>query len=200
MAKRIVREDIDRWYEYGINIPTRTLYVGSARHSEEDGESGMDANLAENTLKGLHILEMLNNEPINIILNNPGGEVYQGLALYDAIINCKSHVTITVYGQACSAAAFLLQAGDKRILSKNSRVMIHYGSEGHPDDHPKVVRAWSKQYEKDEKVMEDILFCRMKEVRTDLTIEELRDMLDFDTIFEPEDAIKNGLADEILGE
>lgn len=200
MSKRIVREDIDRWFDYGINIATRTIYIGSAIHSEDDGEAGVEAALVEKVIKGLHILDSQSAEPINVILNNPGGEVYQGMAIYDALKNCRSHITITVYGQAMSAASIILQAADKRVLSANSRIMIHHGEEGHSSNHPKITRAWSKQYERDEVIMRAILLKVMQAAKPKLTEEELDKMLDFDTIFEPQGAIEWGLADEILGE
>jgi ATP-dependent protease ClpP protease subunit len=152
-SKRINRDDIDKLMDFGLYLPTRTLYIGSVIHSEEEGESGVDAQLTERVLKGLLILETVSKDPINIILNNPGGDVYQGMAIYDALKNCRSHITITVYGQAMSAASIVLQAADKRVLSANARVMIHYGEEGHSSNHPKITRAWSKQYERDEVVM-----------------------------------------------
>jgi ATP-dependent Clp protease protease subunit len=72
-------------------------------------------------------------KPFEIILNSPGGDVLHGLALYDDLIALRDqghHITITVRGMAASMGGILLQAGDKRIVGKNSHVLIHEISTG----------------------------------------------------------------------
>jgi len=68
----------------------------------EEVESGTDAKMAESLIKNLVILENINKEPITIIMNNIGGDVYHGIAIYDAIKACESRVTIKVFGSAQS--------------------------------------------------------------------------------------------------
>lgn len=67
--------------------------------------------------------------PIQLIFNSPGGNVFAGLALYDALkdIQNKEHVEIVTVarGMAASMAGILLQAGSKRIISENSWILIH---------------------------------------------------------------------------
>ena len=97
--------------------------------------------MAERAIKALHILDSTaptGDKPITVIMNNPGGDEYHGMAIYDAIKSCKNHVTIVVFGMAMSMGSIILQAADKRVMSANSRVMIHYGTWG-INDHPKKV-------------------------------------------------------------
>ena len=136
-------------------------------------------------------------KPITIILNNPGGEDYHMLAIYDAIAKCKSHVTIIVYGQAFSAASLILQAADERILAPHPRVMIHLGSAGYYD-HPKIVKAWAIETEKVTKDMEIIYLDRIREKHPLFKLRQLQKLLDFDTILSAQEAVDLGLADKIL--
>lgn len=68
------------------------------------------------------------DEPIEIIFHSPGGDVFSGNALFDYIQMVRAmgiHVTTACLGGAFSMAGLLLQAGDTRVMSPNSWMMIH---------------------------------------------------------------------------
>ena len=72
-------------------------------------------------------------EDIEIVFNSPGGSVTAGLALWDNIqaIRAAGHkVTTSTVGMAASMAGILLQAGDIRIMGKESWLLIHQVSFG----------------------------------------------------------------------
>lgn len=198
MAKS--KDDLYKLFDYDIDLDKRIIYIGSQK-TTSNGESGVDAALAEKVLKAVHLMSMADpdgEKPINVILNNPGGEDYHMFAIYDALKHCKSKKIITVYGHAMSAASVILQAGDERILSKHSRVMIHYGMAGYYD-HPKILKAWSKEAERVNEDMEKIYMDRIQEKHgAGFKLKELQKMLDFDTILNAEEAVSLGLADRIL--
>ena len=65
---------------------------------------------------------------IELVLNSPGGEVLHGLALFDDLIALRAaghKITTVVRGMAASMGGILLQAGDERVIGKNSHVLIH---------------------------------------------------------------------------
>lgn len=65
---------------------------------------------------------------ITIAFNSPGGDVFEGLALYDYIQELrakKHHITTAARGMAASMGGVLLQAGDKRVIGPNCYLMIH---------------------------------------------------------------------------
>jgi ATP-dependent Clp endopeptidase proteolytic subunit ClpP len=71
-----------------------------------------------------------------IYLNSPGGNVMEGFAMYDLITQSGVDVEIQVVGIAASMASIFLQAGSKRTISPNARIMIHRptsGAEGDAD-------------------------------------------------------------------
>lgn len=87
-----------------------------------------------------HLIGQLDNwsnrfpdEPITITLHSPGGNVVDGLHLYDFVQTLKQrghHVTTRAYGMAASMGAVLLQAGDVRIMAPNTFLMLHEVSSG----------------------------------------------------------------------
>lgn len=65
---------------------------------------------------------------ITIVLNSPGGSVFDGLALFDFIRDLSGrghHVHIHAMGMAASMGGVLLQAGDTRTMSSNAFMLIH---------------------------------------------------------------------------
>jgi ATP-dependent Clp endopeptidase proteolytic subunit ClpP len=72
-------------------------------------------------------------EPIRLIFNSPGGTLWDGLALFDYIIELRTlgHIVETVaLGRAASMGGILLQAGTERIMGANAWMLIHEVSAG----------------------------------------------------------------------
>lgn len=79
---------------------------------------------------------------IEIIVNSPGGDIFEGLALVDSILYLRQmghHVTTIAIGKAASMGGVLMQAGDTRVMGKHSLMLIHEGSLGAIGDFGKVV-------------------------------------------------------------
>ena len=69
---------------------------------------------------------------IHLYINSPGGSVYAGLAIYDAMQFIRPDVQTICYGIAMSMGALLLAGGakGKRMALPNSRILIHQASGG----------------------------------------------------------------------
>lgn len=198
MSKRVNRDDIDKFHDYGLYLPKRTIYMGSESY-DESGESGVDGLMAERLIKNISILNLSNQEPITIILNNPGGDVQHGMAIYDAIATSRCHVTIQVMGYAMSMGGMILQAADERVMSPYSRFMMHYGTMGLDSTHAKIFEKWSEENKKSNLEMEEIFMKKILEKHPNFKLKKLREMLNFDTILTAQETIDLGLADKILG-
>ncbi|MFT4059894.1 MAG: ATP-dependent Clp endopeptidase proteolytic subunit ClpP [Legionella sp.] len=88
----------------------------------------VEDHMANLVVAQLLFLESENPEKdISLYINSPGGVVTAGMAIYDTMQFIKPHVSTLCIGQAASAAALLLCAGEqgKRFCLPNSRVMIH---------------------------------------------------------------------------
>lgn len=62
---------------------------------------------------------------IDVHVNSPGGFVYDGVAMYEALRDHPAAVTVHVDGLAASAASFLAMSGDTVEIAKAGRMMIH---------------------------------------------------------------------------
>lgn len=70
---------------------------------------------------------------IEIVFNSPGGSVIDGMALFDFITGLRAaghRITTVARGYAASMAGILLQAGDHRVIGRESYLMIHEISAG----------------------------------------------------------------------
>lgn len=199
MSRKFIREEADRFHDYNLYIPSRTIYMGSETYGDDD-ESGVDGAMVARAIKNLAILDSLAEEPITVILNSPGGDYYHGMAIYDAVKACRNKVGIKVFGSSMSMGALILQAADKRILSKNSKVMIHYGYSGLAENHTRTNEKWIEEIKKTNDTYEEILLEKIRDKHTDFPRKKLQKMLDFDTILSAREAVDLGLADSILGE
>jgi ATP-dependent Clp protease protease subunit len=72
------------------------------------------------------------DKDISLYINCPGGVVYSGLAIYDAMQFVRPEVRTICYGVAMSMGALLLAGGakGKRMALPNSRILIHQPSGG----------------------------------------------------------------------
>jgi ATP-dependent protease ClpP protease subunit len=65
------------------------------------------------------------NEPIDVMINSPGGYVIAGQEIYSVLRSTKERCTVTVESQADSAAGVIAMAGNKVIMSPVGEIMIH---------------------------------------------------------------------------
>lgn len=64
-------------------------------------------------------------DSIDLHLNSPGGDVYDGVAIYNAIRSNPANVTVYVDGLAASIASVIAMAGDKVVMAPTATMMIH---------------------------------------------------------------------------
>lgn len=143
------------WFDTNIDIDNRTIYMGSLTASPDREESGVDNFMAESVIKSIHILESISDKPITLIMNNPGGSWYHGMAIYDAIRSTPCVTIIKAYGHAMSMGSIILQAADYRIMMPNTKMMIHYGYDGFYG-HAKTSEKWADESKRIAYQMENI--------------------------------------------
>lgn len=68
------------------------------------------------------------NGDLEVHINSPGGDVFDGLAIYNALAQRPGSVTTVVDGLAASAASFIAQAGKTRVVAPGAMMMIHDAS------------------------------------------------------------------------
>jgi ATP-dependent Clp protease, protease subunit len=199
MTRRYSKDDIDKFHDYEIWEPDGVLYLGS--HTSHDGdESGVDHFMAERIIKNLTILDRkIHENGITIKMNNIGGDIYHGMAIYDAISTCQNRITIITYGHAMSMGSLILQAADKRIMTPNARMMLHYG-QGQVSGHLLNIYKTVDELKVMDEMINGIYLSRVKEAKPRFTREEFENMIKFDCYLSAKQAIELGLCDKILGE
>ena len=138
-----------------------------------------------NQLKGLDVSE------INVHINSYGGDVSEGLAIFNVLREHKAQVTTICDGFACSAASVVFMAGDRRVMSPASLMMIHnawtlaIGNAAElrktADDIETITQASVEAYKRGAKISE----------------EEIKALMDAETWILPKDAVEYGFATEI---
>jgi len=84
-----------------------------------DSWTGNDAATLVKAVNGLK------KKHINCRINSPGGSVFDGVAVYNALKNHEGGVTTYVDGLAASIASIIALAGDKVVMADNAMMMIH---------------------------------------------------------------------------
>ena len=145
-----------------------------------------------NLSKELQELEDVDN--INVYINSYGGEVKEGLAIYNALRRHKAKITTIADGFACSIASVIFAAGDERNVSNTSMLMIH--------------NAWTfaggdsndlrKQADDLEKITQASINAYMNIVN--IEEESLKEMMDIDTWINGDEALEMGFATKVIEE
>lgn len=135
--------------------------------------------------------ELADVSQINVHINSYGGEVAEGLAIYNALRRHSAKIVTTCDGMACSIASVIFMAGDERVMSSASLLMIHNAwswAEGNADE----LRKQADDL--------DIITSASKAAylsRINIDEEELSALMDAETWITPEDAISKGFATAI---
>ena len=144
---------------------------------------------AANLSAQLAALEDVDN--INVYINSYGGEVAEGLAIYNALKRHKARVVTYCDGMACSIASVIFMAGDERHMNKASLLMIHNAwtfAEGNAEE-------LRKQADDLEKITSASVAAYMTHFKH--SERKLREMMDAETWLTPKEAVKNGFATHI---
>lgn len=187
-------DDFERFLSYDVSASSRTIWLGD--DSSDDSEE-LNYKVAGKVAKALHYLEAINLNPITILIHSQGGVVEDGMSIYDAIVTSKCFITAKVIGSAYSMASVVLQAADHRIMTPNSKLMIHYGSSNIGDTHNKTLYKTAEEIKKLDRKTESIYYQQIIKKRKDFTKQELRSMLEHDTYLSATQCLQLGLIDEI---
>ena len=141
-----------------------------------------------------NMLAAADGRDLNIYINSGGGEVGNGLALYDVMQYISSPVRTVCVGLAASMAAVLFAAGDRREMFSHSKVMIHDPSiSGRMTRNALELQVMSQDLMDTRRSLAEILAKH-----TGRTAEEILEKTVTDCFFDAESAIEFGLADSII--
>lgn len=156
----------------------------------------IDRESANDFLSQLLYLEEENSDPIDILINSPGGEVNAGLLIYDAIQGSEAMINLYCIGTAASMAADILAGGQKgrRFILPHSKVMIH-----EPLIRDGVGGSASSIRNISESILETRDICNgLLAKHTGKTLEEVNEATRFDNYMNAEQTVAFGICDEIV--
>ena len=145
----------------------------------------------EDFINEKHVRSLVNDTDKDIVikLNSPGGDVFEGIAVYNYLKNLDNNVIVEVTALAASAASIIAMAGDEILMNTGSQMMVHEASTitwGNKSDHYKAINAL-------ESVDESLVSVYAE--RTGLDRGIISDWLTDEKWFTAEEAVEQGLAD-----
>lgn len=140
------------------------------------------------------LVEAADAEIIDVYINSPGGSVFAGNTIYNALKRHTALIRTTVDGMAMSIASTILQAGDERVIAPNGIVMIHNpagGVWGFAED----VRKYADTLDKIKETIEDMYLTNVNIER-----DKLIELMDAETYMNATEAVEMGFVDSIVGD
>ena len=142
----------------------------------------------------LHLESEDPDKDISLYINSPGGEITGLFAIYDTMKFIKPSVQTICIGQAASAAAVILAAGEpgKRFILPHARVLIHQphgGAQGQAVD----IQIQAKEITRMRETLDEILSHH-----TGQTVEKVAKDTDRDFIMGANEAKEYGIVDEVI--
>ena len=143
---------------------------------------------AEELVKELSALDV---KTIDVRINSAGGQVFEGLAIFNALDRHPATVTTYVDGMAASIASVVALAGDEVRIAENAFMMIH---------NPWGIEIGDANAMRKMAEILDTLAGSLVDTyvaKTGKSEKVIRGMMDEETWFNSEEALEVGLVDEI---
>lgn len=137
-------------------------------------------------------LRAIGDRPVEVQINSPGGDMFEGLAIYNVLREHSQPITIKVMGMAASAASIIAMAGDTVEIGAASFIMIH---------NCWVVAIGNRhdmQETADFLAPFDQAMADVYAQRTGRTAKDVAGWMDAETYMSGTTAIDRGFADELL--
>lgn len=132
-----------------------------------------------------------NLKQINLHIHSPGGDVFDGIAIYNLLKNHPANVTVYIDGLAASMASVIAMAGNEVIMPENAMMMIHkpWGIQGGDAED---MRKYADLLDKVENTLIPAYASK-----TGKTPEELAEMLSAETWLNGKECVEQGFADKL---
>lgn len=140
------------------------------------------------------LAEIPEDAEIELFLNSNGGSVKEGTAIYNQLKRHKAHKTGYVDGVAHSIAFVILQACDHRVMGEGTSALLH--------EMWACVAGNAKQLRTEADQLDDLMVAsrQLFMLRAkNITEDELKVMMEKETMLTPDKALEYGFIDEIAG-
>lgn len=170
-----------------FNIQAKANDTADISIFDEIGFWGVTAQQFAKDLKALGN----NLKQINLHIHSPGGDVFDGIAIYNLLKNHPAHKTVYIDGLAASMASVIAMAGNEIIMPENAMMMIHkpWGIQGGDADD---MRKYADLLDK---VENTLIMAYMS--KTGKSEQELAEMLSEETWLTGKECVEQCFADKL---
>jgi len=171
----------EKWY----NIQNKAGETAEIYIFDEIGTYGVTAQDFISEIKDLKDM------PINIRINSLGGDVFDGMAMYNVIKRREAKTTVYIEGIAASIATIIALGADEVVMAENSLFMIHNawgGTSGEAKDMRKTAETLDK-------ITSELTDIYVK--KTGLSYDALAEMMDEESWLNAQEAFDLGFIDTI---
>jgi len=137
-------------------------------------------------------LRAIGDKDVTVLVNSPGGDMFEGLAIYNLLREHKGEVTVKVLGLAASAASVIAMAGDNIQVARAGFLMVHNAwilVAGNRHD----MRDYADYLEPFDRSMADLYSAR-----TGIEFKSMQKIMDAESWIGGSDAVEQGFADALL--
>lgn len=182
-----------------MNFPRTIFKKSGAFYNFARNENGAEILLYDaigregvSSKKFINDLASLKGERVTVRVNSPGGDVFEGLAIYNALKGHDGAVRVVVDALAASAASLVTMAGSEILMAKNAMMMIHDPftlTIGAADDH-------RRQADLLDQVAEPLVMAYAEQ--TGASQGRLREMMQAETWMDAPTALRLGFVNEVV--
>jgi ATP-dependent Clp endopeptidase proteolytic subunit ClpP len=136
-------------------------------------------------------LNSVDSKTLDVHINSPGGGVWDGMAIYNALKNHDGTVNVSIDGVAASAASFIACAGDTVTMNSASELMLHdaWGlAIGNASDMQDMAKRLGQMSDTIAEIYAD---------KSGGTVEEWRALMEEETWYSADEALEAGLVDKV---
>jgi ATP-dependent protease ClpP protease subunit len=136
-------------------------------------------------------LRSIGDKDVTVKINSPGGDMFEGIAIYNLLRSHPAKVTVEVLGWAASAASIIAMAGDEIRMGLGTFMMVH-NAWGVVIGNRHDMRDAADLFDGFDSAIADIY-----EARTGMKRADIEKLMDAETFMGPSEAVKNGFADVV---
>ncbi|MFC4623838.1 head maturation protease, ClpP-related [Daeguia caeni] len=136
-------------------------------------------------------LRSIGNRDVIVRINSPGGDMFEGIAIYNLLRAHPAKVTVEVLGWAASAASIIAMAGDDIRMGFGSFMMVH-NAWGVVIGNRHDMREAANLFDQFDAAIADIY-----QARTGMERADIEQLMDAETFMSSEQAVEYGFADVV---
>jgi ATP-dependent Clp endopeptidase proteolytic subunit ClpP len=131
------------------------------------------------------------NTPMSLHINCVGGDVFEGMAIYNVLKKRTARTTVYIEGIAASMGSVIALAGDEVVMAENSLFMIHNAWGGAMGEATEIRKTAALL----DKISGEIADIYTK--KTNLPYNRVKEMMDEETWLSADEAFNLGFIDSI---